>query len=83
MHFFRFIPTEEAIDLINVAFEQKTPSSRPQNKNAKKGKMRKNVTPTNHERNFSVPDRITGISSLGELQCLNPLRQWNFIEVTG
>jgi len=75
------VPTEEAIDLINVAFEQKTPSSHPQNKNAKKGKTRKNVTPTKPGRNFGVPDRKTGISGLEELQCINPLRQWNFIEV--
>lgn len=77
------MPTEEAIDLINVAFEQKIPSSHPQNKNGKKGKIRKNVAPTKPARNFSVPDRITGISGLEELQYINPLRQWNFIEVTG
>jgi len=78
---FRFVPTDEAIDLINVAFEQKTSSSHPQNKNARKGKTRKNVTTANPERNFRVPDRITGISGLEELQCINPSRQWNFIEV--
>lgn len=77
------MPTEEAIDLINVAFEQKIPSSHPQNKNGKKGKIRMNVAPTKPARNFSVPDRITGISGLEELQCINPSRQWNFIEVTG
>lgn len=75
------MPTDEAIDLINVAFEQKTPSNHPQKKNAKKGKTRKNATPTTPARNFSVPDRITGISGLDELQRINPLRQWNFIEV--
>ena len=78
---FRFVPTEEAIDLINVAFEQKYLSGHLQNKNTKKGKTRKNVRPTKPARNFSVPDRITGISGLEELQCINPLRQWNFIEV--
>ena len=79
--FFRFVPTEEAIDLINVAFEQKNLPGYPQNKNTKKGKTRKNETPTKPAGNFSVPDRITGISGLEELQCINPLRQWNFIEV--
>ncbi|KAL9951054.1 hypothetical protein ACROYT_G043647 [Oculina patagonica] len=78
----RYVPTEEAIDLINVAFEQKIPSSHPQNKNAKKGKKSlKSATPTTPARNFSVPDRITGISGLEELQRINPSRQWNFIEV--
>lgn len=31
--------------------------------------------------NFNVPDRLTGISGLEELQRLNPARRWNFIEV--
>ena len=75
------MPTEEAIDLINVAFEQKNLPGHPQSKNTKKGKMRKNVAPTTSARNFSVPDRITGISGAKELQSINPLRQWNYIEV--
>lgn len=32
--------------------------------------------------NFNVPDRLTGLSSLRELQELCPDRQWNFVEVT-
>lgn len=78
----RYVPVEEAIDLLNVAFEQKINSSQPQNKNAKKGKhTRKKATEVKCSRNFSVPDRITGISGLEELRLINPSRQWNFIEV--
>lgn len=30
---------------------------------------------------FNVPDRLTGLQALKELQSLNPTRKWNFIEV--
>ncbi|KAJ7325343.1 Asparagine synthetase domain-containing protein 1 [Desmophyllum pertusum] len=43
--------------------------------------MRQKATPTNPTRNFSVPDRVTGISGVEELQRINLSRQWNFIEV--
>lgn len=75
------MPVGEAIDLINVAFEQKVQSSHPQNRTAKKGKKRQNATQAKPARNFSVPDRITGISGLEELRCINLSRQWNFVEV--
>ena len=77
------MPTEEAIDLINVAFEQKPQAGNPQKKKGRKGKMKQNATTSTKPaaRKFSVPDRVTGLSGLEELQSINPARQWNFIEV--
>ncbi|XP_067028707.1 asparagine synthetase domain-containing protein 1-like isoform X2 [Acropora muricata] len=80
----KFVPEDEAIDLINVAFEQKPTQNSFQNKNRRKTKLRQgNVRQVAMEtpRKFDVPDRLTGISGLEELQRQNPTRQWNFIEV--
>ncbi|XP_052775057.1 asparagine synthetase domain-containing protein 1-like isoform X2 [Mya arenaria] len=64
------LPSEESIDLINVAFEQKP----KQPAQPKKGKP----TPVSDSDRWSVPDRLTGYTALSEL---NPSRAWNFIEV--
>ena len=84
--FHRFVPEGEAIDLINVAFEQKSQLNNSQKKKRRKEKMSEggNATGTGKQTtmNFNVPDRLTGISGLEELQRLNPARRWNFIEVT-
>lgn len=80
----KFVPEDEAIDLINVAFEQKPPLNSSQNKDRRKTKLRQgNARQVAMEtpRKFDVPDRLTGISGLEELQRQNPTRQWNFIEV--
>lgn len=79
----KFVPTEEAIDLINVAFEQKLQAENPQNKKGRKSKIKQHATTSTKPAatKFSVPDRITGLSGLEELQGINPARQWNFIEV--
>ena len=82
--FHRFVPEDEAIDLINVAFEQKPPLNSFQNKDRRKTKLRQgNARQVAMEtpKKFDVPDRLTGISGLEELQRQNPTRQWNFIEV--
>lgn len=75
---------DEAIDLINVAFEQKPRSSNAQTKSGKKRKEKQSAkAAVNIETtNFSVPDRLTGIAGLEELQRINPARQWNLIEVS-
>nr|CAB3223735.1 asparagine synthetase domain-containing protein 1-like [Phallusia mammillata] len=65
------LPPEEKIDLINVAFEQQKKASR----DSKKGSN--SVTGPD----YMVPDRVTGLASLDELQKLFPSRKWNFIEV--
>ncbi|XP_029188913.2 asparagine synthetase domain-containing protein 1-like isoform X3 [Acropora millepora] len=80
----KFVPEDEAIDLINVAFEQKPTQNSFQNKDRRKTKLRQgNARQVAMEtpRKFDVPDRLTGISGLEELQRQNPTRQWNFIEV--
>ena len=53
----KFVPAEEPIDLLNVAFQQKTQDGSDP---------------------FAVPDRITGLLGLSQL---NPQRKWNFVKV--
>ena len=66
------VPFEEPIDLINVAFEQKS-----RGKDTKKqGRKHKSETTI-----FEVPDRITGLSGVAELNQINPDRTWNFVKV--
>lgn len=78
----RCVPPGESIDLINVAFEQKTiyksNSKKRSNKNRHVTKEHDVDTDT---KNFNVPDRITGRNGMAELMTLNPERQWNFVEV--
>lgn len=83
-NFFRSVPWDEAIDLINVAFEQRARSSNAQTKSGKKRKDKQsaNAGAIIETTNFSVPDRLTGIAGLEELQRINPARQWNLIEVS-
>lgn len=60
-----FIPENESIDLINVAFEKVNKNSKNQNK----------------EEIYNVPDRKTGRQSLADLKLICPKRNWNFVEV--
>jgi len=70
----RFVPANESIDLINVAFEQKYKV--PQNVKKKHIKSPQDETIT--KKSFEVPDRITGRSAVRELP---RDRTWNFVEV--
>ncbi|XP_044585168.1 asparagine synthetase domain-containing protein 1, partial [Cotesia glomerata] len=63
-----FVPDNESIDLINVAFEKRL------NSNGEKIKSNCGVSI------FDVPDRLTGRQAFKELQKLYPNRNWNFIE---
>ncbi|XP_057331145.1 asparagine synthetase domain-containing protein CG17486 [Microplitis mediator] len=65
-----YVPANESIDLINVAFEKKC------NSIGEKNNKSNNVISI-----FDVPDRKTGRQALNELQKLFPLRTWNFIEI--
>ena len=56
------LPADESIDLLNIAFE-------------KQKKTNENNT---LKEEFLVPDRISGLESLKEL---NPARKWNFVEI--
>ncbi|RHZ45515.1 hypothetical protein Glove_673g46 [Diversispora epigaea] len=76
----KFIPPEESIDLINVAFEN------PRIQQAKSGKKKKNVQDVqsiqgNTNSIYDVPDRITGRQGVIELRKISPNRTWNFVEV--
>ncbi|KAM3917051.1 asparagine synthetase domain-containing protein 1 [Leptodactylus fuscus] len=82
----KHIPSEEPIDLLNVAFMMKIENTKIQNSSLKK----KQASVSSHQGDakapgyfnpFNVPDRITGRMGLEELKCLNPSRIWNFVEI--
>ncbi|XP_043941556.1 asparagine synthetase domain-containing protein 1 [Protopterus annectens] len=86
----RHIPSNEPIDLLNVAFmlqerKQKGHASR----HFKQHKNKDHLSAHEDSRqqsstvaaSFSVPDRITGKAGLKELEAINPHRTWNFVEV--
>ena len=61
-----FIPLDEPIDLMNVAFE--------------KSQSRKKTN--SEENDYLVPDRITGRKTSDILKSLYHERKWNFVEVS-
>ncbi|NXI72255.1 ASND1 protein, partial [Anseranas semipalmata] len=87
------VPLEEPIDLLNVAFMMKEQAK--QNGTTKKHIDREirldlhscqsykdlDATTRGNLSCFDVPDRITGRAGLKELEALNPLRTWNFVEI--
>lgn len=82
----RYIPTDEPIDLLNVAFENPRKQSKNQNPNLKKGKPNVNDHIERHKgvisdpsASYLVPDRETGLEGLAELRRLCPHRIWNFV----
>jgi len=56
---------EEPVDLLNIAFEKRA-------KSVKRNKTKEDVNV------FMVPDRLSGLETLKEL---NPRRKWNFVHV--
>lgn len=67
-----YIPQNEPIDLINVAFEKLIHASRKSDiHNGKQGV----------EDRYNVPDRKTGKQTFMELSKICPKRKWNFVEV--
>jgi len=87
----RHIPMDEPIDLLNVAFENprkiqgKADNGNGTNKkNIKKKKAwqaTSKFSPGDKEGIYNVPDRLSGLEELEELQTLCPERQWNFVEI--
>ncbi|XP_006879001.1 PREDICTED: asparagine synthetase domain-containing protein 1 [Elephantulus edwardii] len=86
------IPVDEPIDLLNVAFmtEEKPTTSLNKKKSKQKNdcevpskeySQNSAVTSDDPDKQFCVPDRITGRAGLKELQALNPSRIWNFVEI--
>lgn len=88
----RYVPLEEPIDLLNVAFEV-TGQGNPNSSIKKCSKEKKQFPPCQESLNvkntvtsdsspsFNAPDRITGRAGLEELKIINPLRTWNFVEI--
>ena len=70
----RCIPSDEPIDLLNVAFEQHR--HQPSKTQSKHRQRNTEIGPKKDP--YEVPDRISGQSGVLEL---NPKRKWNFIEV--
>lgn len=77
----RCVPPDESIDLINVAFEQKTIKKTNVKKRTNKNQQDKKDDFGTCTTNFNVPDRITGRNGIAELKTINPERSWKFVEV--
>lgn len=71
----RFLPASEAIDLLNVAFENPR-TTMAKNRTNKKKNQQEEQRPV-----YDTPDRITGRASLEELKSIAPDRCWNFVEI--
>ncbi|XP_066433201.1 asparagine synthetase domain-containing protein 1 [Eleutherodactylus coqui] len=76
----RHVPSEEPIDLLNVAFMMKARNAKIQKGSFQK-KRTGDAAALEHSDPFDVPDRITGRLGLEELRTLNPRRVWNFVEI--
>ncbi|KAH9486732.1 Asparagine synthetase domain-containing protein 1 [Psilocybe cubensis] len=87
----KYIPLEEPIDLLNVAFENPRKIRVQQQGNiggvSKRHKKRTHSKERNMEHNekrvisYLVPDRVTGMQEVEELRRLCPGRTWNFVEI--
>ncbi|KAI8969063.1 asparagine synthase-domain-containing protein [Mycotypha africana] len=88
----QYLPSLEAIDLLNVAFEnpraeQAKSSAQKQSKSKKKKNNKNDHTadslhmdePINNI--YDTPDRLTGRASVEELRRIAPHRLWNFVEI--
>ncbi|XP_059024592.1 asparagine synthetase domain-containing protein 1 isoform X1 [Mustela lutreola] len=89
------IPLDEPIDLLNVAFatkektvlagfNQKRKNQKSHYETPSKESSGDNATGSGDrgvDRQFDVPDRVTGRAGLKELQAANPSRIWNFVEI--
>ncbi|KAM5326409.1 asparagine synthetase domain-containing protein 1 isoform 2-T2 [Glossophaga mutica] len=85
---------DEPIDLLNVAFMTKEKTI-PTGFNKKRREQKNCETPSEEpsknavaaaadagsDKQFVVPDRVTGRAGLKELQMVNPSRIWNFVEI--
>jgi hypothetical protein len=83
-----YVPLDEPIDLLNVAFEN--PRKLNSRSDGYQSKRRKNegvdstrVHPSNGGQSsiYSVPDRLSGLEELEELRRLCPGRRWNFVSL--
>jgi hypothetical protein len=70
----RHVPLDEPIDLLNVAFEN--PRKIQSNGKSKKGKP---PLIDSDAVSYLVPDRVTGLTEVEELERICPGRIWNFV----
>ncbi|KFO83812.1 Asparagine synthetase domain-containing protein 1, partial [Buceros rhinoceros silvestris] len=90
----KHVPSGEPIDLLNVAFmvkEQAKQKSITEKHTSQEGQLDVLCPQESgqgldaktgvHLSCFDVPDRITGRAGLKELEAINPLRTWNFVEI--
>lgn len=84
----RHIPSDEPIDLLNVAFvtKRKTPipnigrkQQNPHDVPFEEPTL--NTAVAQDPDDAEVPDRVTGKAGLKELQSVSPSRIWNFVEI--
>ncbi|KAH8925436.1 hypothetical protein BT69DRAFT_1216516, partial [Atractiella rhizophila] len=73
----KFLPAEEGVDLLNVAFENPRALAAKANaqERARRGQGSAALVP------YDVPDRLNARSSLDELRRLRPRRQWRLVEI--
>lgn len=69
----KYVPENESIDLINVAFERSVNNRKISHLNDEKENMMQK---------YDVPDRKTGRQTYSELLRICPNRKWNFIQVS-
>ncbi|GAB1866976.1 Asparagine synthetase domain-containing protein 1 [Camponotus japonicus] len=67
----KYVPENESIDLINVAFERSVNNQKISHMNDEK---------ENVMQKYDVPDRKTGRQTYSELLRICPSRKWNFIQ---
>lgn len=86
----RHVPSDEPVDLLNVAFVTKRKARPPSPNIERKQQNLRNIPSEEHYQSAAVaqdpddaevPDRVTGKAGLKELQSVNPSRTWNFVEI--
>ncbi|EPQ60903.1 hypothetical protein GLOTRDRAFT_113412 [Gloeophyllum trabeum ATCC 11539] len=79
----RYVPSEEPIDLLNVAFENPRKIGAASKKRGKRTNVDRDEdgTTTSPDTSWLVPDRAAGLEETQELRKLCPTRRWNFVEI--
>ena len=75
------VPKDEAIDLLNVAFENPRKLKFP-NHNGRRPSRRVRLAPKAiGSVDYMVPDRVSGLEEVDELKRLCPERTWHFVGI--
>ncbi|VDD81900.1 unnamed protein product [Mesocestoides corti] len=73
----RYVPRDQPIDLINVAFQHLQPKAQPSKRRGESGDGGATVYASPE----TAPDRQTALSSFDELRRLSPSRHWHLVLV--